>query len=187
MNSIIIHSVLAEEKLLLRLWFPCEDVFNDFSSFSQQQIQDAADQGVLFVGFVQEPYGTPGTRIREPDTPSVSLHSSPTSVLRSLSIGSHSSPSSPTNQPQAEEKQRVEVCEGGAVDGEKPPTGNTGNCSGSELGGSLGGVSPASEGDEQSEEATEDDSPSHNNNKDVEERPRRQRADGESNAQVQLS
>lgn len=150
------------------------DFINYFFSFSQQQIQDAADQGVLFVGFVQEPYGAPCTRIREPDTPSVSLHSSPTSVLRSLSIGSLSSPSSPTNHAEAGEKQEV---------GEKPPAGNTGNYSGSELGGSPGGVSPAvspvSEGDEQNEEVTEDDSPCRNNNKDREQRRRRQKADGE--------
>uniref|UniRef100_H3D278 Raftlin, lipid raft linker 1a n=1 Tax=Tetraodon nigroviridis TaxID=99883 RepID=H3D278_TETNG len=97
-----------------------------------KKIQDAADQGVLFVGFVQEPYGAPCSRIR------------------SLSIGSHSSPSSSINHSEAGEKQEV---------GEKPPTGNTGNTgnhSGSELGGSLGGLSPAvspvSEGDEQTEE-----------------------------------
>lgn len=75
------------------------------------------------------------------------------------------------------------MCEVGALDGEKSPTGNTGNYSGPELGGSLGGVSPAvspvSEGDEQNEEVTEDDSPCHNNGKEREERYRRQRADGE--------
>ncbi|TNN02103.1 hypothetical protein fugu_009590 [Takifugu bimaculatus] len=147
--------------------------------YVKKQIQDAADQGVLFVGFVQEPYGAPCTRIREPDTPSVSLHSSPTSVLRSLSIGSHSNPSSPINPAEPGENQEGDLCEVG----EKSQTGNTGNYSGSELGGSLGGASPAaspvSEGDlERNEEATDDDSPCHNNNKDREDRSRRQRADG---------
>ena len=62
---------------------------------SLQQVQDAADQGVRFVGFVQEPYGAPCTRIREPETPSLSLHSSPSSVLGSLGSCSPPEPSSP--------------------------------------------------------------------------------------------
>lgn len=133
------------------------------------------------MGFVQEPYGAPCSRIREPDTPSVSLHSSPTSVLRSLSISSHSSPSSPINHAEAGEKQDVDLCEVGALDGEKPPTGNPGNYSGSELGGSLGGVSAAASpvSEEQNEDATEDESPPHNNNKDREESSGRRRARGE--------
>ncbi|XP_024865652.2 raftlin-like [Kryptolebias marmoratus] len=65
--------------------------------YVKKQIQDAADQGVLFVGFVQEPYGAPCTRIREPETPSLSLHSSPSSVLGSLCSSSTSNPSSPRN------------------------------------------------------------------------------------------
>nr|XP_049586601.1 raftlin isoform X2 [Syngnathus scovelli] len=60
-----------------------------------KKIQDAAEQGVTFVGFVQEPYGAPCTMIREPDTPSLSLHSSPSSVLGSLGSCSPSDPSSP--------------------------------------------------------------------------------------------
>lgn len=63
--------------------------------YVKKQIQDAADQGVLFVGFIQEPYGAP-SRTREPHTPSLSLHSSPSSVLGSLcSSSSPSDPSSP--------------------------------------------------------------------------------------------
>ena len=50
-----------------------------------------------FVGFVQEPYGAPCTRIREPETPSLSLHSSPSSVLGSLGSCSPPEPSSPGN------------------------------------------------------------------------------------------
>lgn len=70
--------------------------------YVKKQIQDAADQGVTFVGFVQEPYGAPCTRIREPDTPSLSLHSSPSSVLGSLGTCSPSAPSSPrTEQPES--------------------------------------------------------------------------------------
>uniref|UniRef100_A0A667WLM3 Raftlin, lipid raft linker 1a n=1 Tax=Myripristis murdjan TaxID=586833 RepID=A0A667WLM3_9TELE len=65
--------------------------------YVKKQIQDAADQGVMFVGFVQEPYGAPCTRIREPETPSLSLHSSPSSVLGSLGSCSPSNPSSPRN------------------------------------------------------------------------------------------
>ncbi|CAL8339694.1 unnamed protein product [Gadus morhua 'NCC'] len=65
--------------------------------YVKKQVQDAADQGVRFVGFVQEPYGAPCTRIREPETPSLSLHSSPSSVLGSLGSCSPPEPSSPGN------------------------------------------------------------------------------------------
>lgn len=133
------------------------------------------------MGFVQEPYGAPCSRIREPDTPSVSLHSSPPSVLRSLSISSQSSPSSPVKHADAGEKQDLDLCEVGALDGEKPPTGNPGNYSGSELGGSLGGVSPAASpvSEEQNEDAPEDESPPHNNSQDREGGSSRRRAQGE--------
>ncbi|XP_013888543.1 raftlin [Austrofundulus limnaeus] len=102
----------------------------------------------MFVGFVQEPYGAPCTRIREPETPSLSLHSSPSSVLGSLCSSSPSDPSSPRNH----------------ADPRAPVDGADKNQS-------HGGVSPAasplSDGDLQnSEELTEEDSPCHNNNKD---------------------
>ncbi|XP_018555487.1 raftlin isoform X2 [Lates calcarifer] len=136
-----------------------------------KKIQDAADQGVMFVGFVQEPYGAPCTTIREPDTPSLSLHSSPSSVLGSLGSCSPSNPSSPKNQ--AAEAEARE----GAPSGE-----NTGKHPGSGMeGGQEDEVSPAtspiSELDlEHSEELTEEKSPCHNNNKDsgteTKERPR---------------
>ncbi|KAM6994451.1 raftlin [Tautogolabrus adspersus] len=144
--------------------------------YVKKQIQDAADQGVMFVGFVQEPYGAPCTRIRQPDTPSLSLHSSPSSVLGSLGSCSPSNPSSPRNHPEsgadAVDKEGNE---------EEAPSENTGNHSGSEVQGSQDEVSPAvspiSEGD-----LTEEDSPCHNNNKDRETkerlRYRRQRGDG---------
>lgn len=59
-----------------------------------QQIQDAADQGIIFVGFIQEP-----GRVRvhlsslgDTEEPSLSLHSSPSS-LHSSGVGHSSSPS----------------------------------------------------------------------------------------------
>ncbi|XP_078108341.1 raftlin [Sander vitreus] len=157
--------------------------------YVKKQIQDAADQGVMFVGFVQEPYGAPCTRIREPDTPSFSLHSSPSSVLGSLGSCSPSNPSSPINHaaPGAEadavdkEGHEEASCEAGegALGGEKNHSENTGNHSGSGVEGSHGVVSPVAspipeEDLEQSEELTEEESPCHNNNKDrdAKERPR---------------
>ncbi|XP_051263629.1 raftlin [Dicentrarchus labrax] len=159
--------------------------------YVKKQIQDAADQGVMFVGFVQEPYGAPCTRIREPDTPSISLHSSPSSVLGSLGSCSPSNPSSPRNhaepgaQAEAVDKEGNEEasCKSGegAPSGEKSQSENTGNHSGGGVEGSLDEVSPAaspvSEGDlEHTEELTVEDSPCHNNNKDsgrdTKERPR---------------
>ncbi|XP_016319869.1 raftlin-like isoform X2 [Sinocyclocheilus anshuiensis] len=47
-----------------------------------KKIQDAADQGIMFVGFIQEPAGLRPhvLRHREPEEPSLSLHSSPSSL-----------------------------------------------------------------------------------------------------------
>ncbi|CAK6959033.1 raftlin-like [Scomber scombrus] len=167
--------------------------------YVKKQIQDAADQGVMFIGFVQEPYGAPCTRIREPDTPSLSLHSSPSSVLGSLGSRSPSNPSSPKSQavPAAQEdaadKEGNEdaSCKAGeeALGEEKNASENTGNNSGSGMEGRQVEASPAaspiSEGDlERSEELTEEESPCHNNNKDsgteTKERPRyrQRRGDG---------
>ncbi|XP_077432884.1 raftlin isoform X2 [Vanacampus margaritifer] len=105
-----------------------------------KKIQDAAEQGVTFVGFVQEPYGAPCTMIREPDTPSLSLHSSPSSVLGSLGSCSPSDPSSPTRH--GHPKKETDTCE------------NSGNHSGG-----LGEVSATSS-------AISEESPCRNNNKD---------------------
>ncbi|XP_077383482.1 raftlin isoform X2 [Festucalex cinctus] len=110
-----------------------------------KKIQDAAEQGVTFVGFVQEPYGAPCTMIREPDTPSLSLHSSPNSVLGSLGSCSPSDPSSPARH--GRPGKETDTCE------------NSGNHSGG-----LGEVSAASS--PISEELTEEESPCRNNNKD---------------------
>ncbi|CAN9514397.1 unnamed protein product [Ophioblennius macclurei] len=116
--------------------------------YVKKQIQDAADQGVTFVGFVQEPYGAPCTRIREPDTPSLSLHSSPSSVLGSLGSCSPSDPSSPRNRAEPEAPpQPEEAGEEKAADGKDEAT---------------PAASPVSDGD------PEDDSSRHNNNKDCE-------------------
>nr|XP_020465397.1 raftlin isoform X2 [Monopterus albus] len=146
-----------------------------------KKIQDAADQGVMFVGFIQEPYGAPCTRIRKPDTPSLSLHSSPSSVLGSLSTCSPSNPSSPKihAEPGAQtntvdkggsEESSCKAGEG-AASGEDKQSGSAGNHSGSGLEGTQDkaslSVSPVSEGElEQSEELTEEDSLCHSNNKD---------------------
>ncbi|XP_055359417.1 raftlin-like isoform X2 [Betta splendens] len=146
-----------------------------------KKIQDAADQGVMFVGFVQEPYGAPCTRIGAPDTPSLSLHSSPSSVFGSLGSCSPSNPSSPVNSAEpgarvqtAEEGREETPCraEDGAPGGERSPTGNTGNIWSRSAGVESSqdkaspAASPASEADvEHSRELTEADSPCHNNNK----------------------
>ncbi|XP_022621528.1 raftlin-like isoform X3 [Seriola dumerili] len=157
--------------------------------YVKKQIQDAADQGVKFVGFVQEPYGAPCTTIREPDTPSLSLHSSPSSLLDSLGSCSPSNPSSPRHHAEPGAEAGTVVKEGseeasageGAPSGEKNQSENTGNHSGSRVEGSQAEVSPAtspiSELDlEHSEELTEENSPCHNNNKgsdtETKERPR---------------
>ncbi|KAM6968075.1 raftlin [Aplochiton taeniatus] len=141
--------------------------------YVKKQIQDAADQGVTFVGFVQEPYGAPCTRIREPETPSLSLHSSPSSVLGSL--GSRS-PSSPRNEgeprsldipshedqnpaPEAEDRPPVEAKDPAGKAGESGPEGDRDGAS------SLA-ISPSTEGDLGSNGGLiEEDSPMHNNNK----------------------
>ncbi|XP_070768748.1 raftlin [Enoplosus armatus] len=179
------QSVCPPYKLQLEECLSAEQVPTPelIQGYVKKQIQDAADQGVMFVGFVQEPYGAPCTRIREPETPSLSLHSSPSSVLGSLGSCSPSNPSSPRNhaepgaQADAVDKEGNE--EASREAGEGAPCENTGNHSGSGVEGIQGEVSPAaspiSEGDlEHSEELTEEDSPCHNNNKDrdTKERPR---------------
>ncbi|XP_047213229.1 raftlin-like isoform X2 [Girardinichthys multiradiatus] len=142
-----------------------------------KKMQDSADQGVMFVGFVQEPYGAPCSRIREPETPSLSLHSSPSSVLGSLGSCSPLNPSSPRNQAEHEAKSDSMDKEGNmkasGLDGEKNQNEiNNEHHWGSGVGSSRDGISPAasplSVGDlENSEELTEEDSLYHNNNKDI--------------------
>lgn len=130
----------------------------------------------MFVGFVQEPYGAPCTRIRKPETPSLSLHSSPSSVLGSLGSCSPSNPSSPINNAEpgvqvskvdegGNEEASCKV-EQGAPSAEQNQSGNTGNHSQNQDKVSLA-ESPISEVDlEHSGELTEEDTPCHNNNKD---------------------
>lgn len=168
--------------------------------FYPQQMQDFADQGVMFVGFVQEPYGAPCTRIREPETPSLSLHSSPSSVLGSLGSCSPSNPSSPRNKPEPGDKSDSMDKEGDVqathLDIERNESEINGEShSGSGVGGSRNGISPSasplSEGDlENSEVLTEEDSSYHNNNKNIirdrKERPRYRRGDGEWSPWLQL-
>ncbi|KAF6727015.1 Raftlin [Oryzias melastigma] len=140
-----------------------------------KKIQDAADQGVMFVGFIQEPRGALCARIREPETPSLSLHSSPSSVLGSLGSCSPSNPSSPNHHPESDapekwgnEKDRSEskTCE------------HTSHREAGVIGdGVSSAASPSSEEDlDRSEELTEEDSLLHNGNKDsradAKERPR---------------
>ncbi|XP_068426307.1 raftlin [Clinocottus analis] len=184
------QSVCPSYKLQLEECLSAEQVPTPelIQGYVKKQIQDAADQGVMFVGFVQEPYGAPCTRIRQPDTPSLSLHSSPSSVLGSLGSCSPSDPSSPKTHAvpgapaDAVDKDGNEEasCEAGAgaPSGEKSQSGNTGNHSGE---GSQAGVSPLASptperdlerSEEPTEEVTEEESPCHNNNKDANERPR---------------
>lgn len=187
------QSVCPPYKLQLEECLSAEQVPTPelIQGYVKKQIQDAADQGVMFVGFVQEPYGAPCTRIREPDTPSLSLHSSPSSVLGSLGSCSPLNPSSPRNHAEpgapsdAVDKDGNEEAGEGAPSGEKNQSENTGNHSGSGVEGSQGEVSPVAspvpEGDlehseELTEELTEEESSCHNNNKDsgrdTKERPR---------------
>ncbi|XP_056331542.1 raftlin-like [Danio aesculapii] len=50
--------------------------------YVKKQIQDAADQGIIFVGFIQEPAGlrSHALHLGEPEEASLSLHSSPSSL-----------------------------------------------------------------------------------------------------------
>ncbi|XP_028325848.1 raftlin [Gouania willdenowi] len=123
--------------------------------YVKKQIQDAAEQGVMFVGFVQEPYGAPCSRIRDLDTPSLSLHSSPSSVLGSLPSCSPQNHGEPATEVEAEDKDELEVVGAADVD-----AGNIGSCS------LENGWDEASAPGSPVSELTEDDSSRHNNNRD---------------------
>lgn len=74
--------------------------------YVKKQIQDAADQGIMFVGFIQEPAGLRPHVLRhgEPEEPSLSLHSSPSSLH-----GSGLTPSpSPQEEPELEDEPGAE-------------------------------------------------------------------------------
>ncbi|XP_056300669.1 raftlin-like [Pseudoliparis swirei] len=188
------QSVCPSYKLQLEECLSAEQVPTPelIQGYVKKQIQDAADQGVMFVGFVQEPYGAPCTRIRQPDTPSLSLHSSPSSVLASLGSRSPSNPSSPGNHAAAAapgahredagvvkggDEEASSQAGGGAASGEENRSVSAGNHSGSAVQGGRAGASPAAPGGEpeHGEEPTEEEeeeSPCHNNNKDTMERLR---------------
>ncbi|KAK6326246.1 hypothetical protein J4Q44_G00018910 [Coregonus suidteri] len=162
--------------------------------YLKKQIQDAADQGVMFVGFIQEPCGVRGTQTREPETPSLSLHSSPSSVLGSLSSRSPTSPrihGEPEAQEQAmdtgADEDQGSLCKGGEREGQ---TGNTG---GSETtveesnhdGRSSLPITPSTESEQDhDQDLIVEDTLTHNNNKtntiELKEKPSRhtQRANG---------
>ncbi|XP_046887093.1 raftlin-like isoform X2 [Hypomesus transpacificus] len=136
--------------------------------YVKKQIQDAADQGITFVGFIQEPRGAPATKIHlEPETPSLSLHSSPSSMLGSLSSGSpltprnHGEQSSPDQENMEAPDSPCEV-QGESLPGTPGKSGLTG-VDVNHDGGSSQAVSPSS--DEQSQEEIEEDTLTHNNNK----------------------
>ncbi|XP_077577627.1 raftlin [Stigmatopora nigra] len=134
-------------RLQLEQCVPAEQVPTPelIQGYVKKQIQDAADQGITFVGFVQEPYGAPCTMIREPDTPSLSLHSSPSSVIGSLGSRSPSYPCSPAHLGDLVEETNTSQDPGNGPEGPVEVSGAS---------------SPISE------ELTEDESPCHNNNKD---------------------
>uniref|UniRef100_A0A1A8NN48 Raftlin, lipid raft linker 1 n=1 Tax=Nothobranchius pienaari TaxID=704102 RepID=A0A1A8NN48_9TELE len=152
--------------------------------YVKKQIQDAADQGVLFVGFVQEPYGAPCTQIREPETPSLSLHSSPSSVLRSLCSSSPSNPSSPQNHPEPRARADWVDKEGNDKASQPNREKNQNHHSGCEVGvngvGDSPAASPVSGGDlDNSEDLTEEASPSLKDiSKETKQRQRYRRGDG---------
>uniref|UniRef100_A0A3P9M6I3 Raftlin, lipid raft linker 1a n=1 Tax=Oryzias latipes TaxID=8090 RepID=A0A3P9M6I3_ORYLA len=137
--------------------------------YIKKQVQDAADQGVTFVGFIQEPYGALCARIREPETPSLSLHSSPSSVLGSLGSCGPSNPPSPSRRAESA-AQAVEIRGNEERDRRDGEAGVTKD-------GVSTAASPSPEEDlDGGEELTEEDSPLHNGNKDsktdAKERPR---------------
>ncbi|XP_067303879.1 raftlin-like isoform X2 [Pseudorasbora parva] len=84
-----------------------------------KKIQDAADQGIMFVGFIQEPAGLRPhvPRHGEPEEPSLSLHSSPSSLH-----GSGLTPSpSPLEEPELGDESGAEnegKTGGGEAEGE---------------------------------------------------------------------
>ncbi|XP_062394753.1 raftlin-like [Sardina pilchardus] len=75
--------------------------------YVKKQIQDAADQGIMFVGFIQEPgrVRVHLSSLRDTEEPSLSLHSSPSS-LHSSGVGPSPSPSplEPTAAPEEQSK-----------------------------------------------------------------------------------
>ncbi|CDQ90458.1 unnamed protein product, partial [Oncorhynchus mykiss] len=163
--------------------------------YVKKQIQDAADQGVMFVGFIQEPCGLRGTQTREPETPSLSLHSSPSSMLGSLSSRSPTSPRT-NGEPGAQEQAmdtgadegQGSLCKGGEgedqtrdIVGSETTVGESNHDGRSSL-----PITPSTESkQDDDQDVIVEDTLTHNNNKtnviELKEKPSRhpQRANGE--------
>ncbi|KAJ7985439.1 hypothetical protein DPEC_G00352050 [Dallia pectoralis] len=139
--------------------------------YVKKQIQDAADQGLMFVGFIQGPCAVRGTQTRVPETPSFSLHSSPSSVLGSLSSGGPATPRThgePGTPEQATDQGTL--CNDGDTEAKEAAV-NTG---GSDIkvgensgdGGSSVAVTPSTDGQrDRSQELKEEDTQTQNNNR----------------------
>ncbi|KAK1806366.1 hypothetical protein P4O66_004881, partial [Electrophorus voltai] len=127
--------------------------------YVKKQIQDAADLGITFAGFVQEPAGIrPRTAARAArGEPALSLHSSPSS-LRSSELTA-----SPSHQGEPDT-----LGEGVAENGSEDWRSSAGNLEAEEASGHAGGDAVS---DDTSAALTlesfegQDDTPSHNNNK----------------------
>lgn len=149
----------------------------------------------MFVGFIQEPCGVRGTQTREPETPSLSLHSSPSSMLGSLSSRS---PTSPRNngEPGAQEQavdtgadeDQGSLCKGGEEEDQTRDTGGRETTVGESNhdGRSSLPISPSTESEQDhDQDVIVEDTLTHNNNKtnviELKEKPSRhtQRASGE--------
>uniref|UniRef100_A0A4W5PWP8 Raftlin, lipid raft linker 1a n=1 Tax=Hucho hucho TaxID=62062 RepID=A0A4W5PWP8_9TELE len=162
--------------------------------YVKKQIQDAADQGVMFVGFIQDPCGVRGTQTREPETPSLSLHSSPSSVLGSLSSQSPTSPwtnGEPGAQEQAmdtgADEDQGSLCKGGEGEDQTRDTGGSETTVGESNhdGRSSLPITPSTESEQDhDQDVIVEDTLMHNNNKtnviELKEKPSRhtQRASG---------
>ncbi|XP_031645958.1 raftlin-like [Oncorhynchus kisutch] len=139
--------------------------------YVKKQIQEAADQGVMFVGFIQEPCGVRGTQTREPETPSLSLHSSPSSVLGSLSSRSPTSPRT-NGEPGAQEQamdtggdeDQGSLCKGGEVQTRDTGGSETAVGESNHDGRSSLPITPSTES-EQDQDVIVEDTLTHNNNK----------------------
>ncbi|XP_076136924.1 raftlin isoform X1 [Alosa pseudoharengus] len=94
--------------------------------YVKKQIQDAADQGIMFVGFIQEPgrVRVHLSSLRDTEEPSLSLHSSPSS-LHSSGVGRSPIPS-PLEPTAPEEQSKAAGDEPMSLNGddEEPPTGH---------------------------------------------------------------
>ncbi|XP_070997109.1 raftlin-like [Oncorhynchus clarkii lewisi] len=143
--------------------------------YVKKQIQEAADQGVMFVGFIQEPCGVRGTQTREPETPSLSLHSSPSSVLGSLSSRSPTSPRT-NGEPGAQEQamntggdeDQGSLCKGGEGEDQTRDTGGSETAVGESNhdGRSSLPITPSTESEQDhDQDVIVEDTLTHNNNK----------------------